>query len=214
MASGRLYSNMTALRSLTLDTGPGEMESTIPRDIVAGTGTDPRPRLLVEPDQVAFFEGRMFRIFNEFNIAAGQSAYFKFVLTGDIIVTSRELVVVEGRIRASTILGGTEAGTWTAYTIGRQNNMASQPQPPFTSGTTVFTGGWCLVGWLATSVCLRPRTRTPQCRATAAPWAYLPAQCMCVWRTLVRGHSGESIPWCGKRSCRRATGFTKVRVCR
>lgn len=132
---------MTALRTLTLAYGPGEIESHIPLAVVTGTGDDLRPRLRVEDGATAFYEGRAFRSFMEYNIAAGQSAVMRVIITRDIIATAREVHAVEGKVRVMHIVGGTESGTWTDLTVFRRNNMLNQPTPMLVTGTTLSTGG-------------------------------------------------------------------------
>ncbi len=129
------------LHSLILAEGHREYSSDIPREIITGTGADPRPRMRVDVGQTGFWEGRMFRTFYEFNIAAGQTAVVRFVAVEDFILHKQELMLDGGWLRFSAVLGGTAGGTFTAaQTIGL-NRMSNRPVPNHEPLSGFSTGG-------------------------------------------------------------------------
>lgn len=133
------------LDALNIQRGPAGakelMYSDWPMELVTGTGASPRPRLRVDPGQTAFFEGRQFRVFHEFNIAAGASQWLRFIAPLDVIVTGRNLSVVQGNLRFALGTGGTPGGTWTAKTVQGINTMAERPSPLYAATVTAASGG-------------------------------------------------------------------------
>lgn len=134
-----------ALDALNVLKGPAgakiEVYSDLPRDLVTGTGAVPKPRLRVDPGQTGFFEGRQFRAVHEFNIAAGQSLWGRFITVTDVIVSRRQITVVQGNMRFALGVGGTPGGTWTAKTLSAVNTMSERPAPTYTVQTVAAFGG-------------------------------------------------------------------------
>lgn len=128
-----------ALDALILRVGNQDEHSALPVDVYTGTGTDPRPRLRVDPSQTSFWEGREFRLYHEFNIGAGTSIWLKYVFPVDVVVHDRVLSVMEGSCRFALSTGGTEAGVWTHKTVRPVNSMTESPA--YTKQSTVFDGG-------------------------------------------------------------------------
>lgn len=126
------------LQALVLQGLSTPYHSGVPLDLITGTGVVPRPRLRVDPADTAFFEGRQFRTYHEFNLASG-SVWLKFVSPIDFIVKSRVLSIVQGNIRFAVSTGGTESGTWTAKNTFPVNAMANRPA--YTQQILVSTGG-------------------------------------------------------------------------
>ena len=90
-----------------------EYISTLPQDLITGTGTDPRPRLRVESDRTSFAEGREFRILKELNIAAGVAYLLRLVVPNDIVIRGLGADTDLGHLRIETLLGGTPTGTFS-----------------------------------------------------------------------------------------------------
>lgn len=99
-------------------------------------------RLKVDVGHTGFYQGREFRTFYEFNIAAGQSTYLRFVSPIDFIVFQQNLEVDDGSIRMSISSGGTPAGSFNVQLpiIGR-NRMSERPLPLYEPVITVQSGG-------------------------------------------------------------------------
>lgn len=102
-----------------------------------------RPRLRVDIGQTSFFEGREFRTFYEYSIAAGATVVFKFVSPVNFILNRQELNIDDGKVRLSVVAtGGTEGGTFsTALPVIGRNRMSERPTPNYASQVTVSTGG-------------------------------------------------------------------------
>lgn len=89
----------------------------------AGSGFE---RLRVDAAQTGFFEGREFRTFKEFNVAAGATYVIKAVVPLNIILFGLELTIDDGFVRLSTAVGGTEGGVFgETLPIFGTNNMSS-----------------------------------------------------------------------------------------
>lgn len=133
---------MAALDQLLVQGLAGQTKtSDFPVALLTGTGTDPRPRLRVDPAQTSFLEGRQFRTFHELNIPSGQSLFGRFITAGDVVVLHRHITVVQGNLRFALCTGGTPGGTWTAKTVHGVNGMASRPTPLYSPSTTAAFGG-------------------------------------------------------------------------
>lgn len=76
----------------------------------AGSGFE---RLRVDMAQTGFFEGREFRTFKEFNVAASATYVIKAVVPLNIILFGLELTIDDGFVRLSTAVGGVEGGTFS-----------------------------------------------------------------------------------------------------
>lgn len=132
------------LDSLLLQNSPGvTQQSCLPMALLSGTGADPRPRLRVDPGKTAFFEGREFRAYHEFNIAAGQSQFLRFVVPAplNVIIHGRDVTVVDGKLRFALSSGGTPAGTWTPKTVFPVNACSNLPAPLYVGQVTSDSGG-------------------------------------------------------------------------
>lgn len=130
------------LHSLILAEGPiREYSSDFPRELITGTGADPRPRMRVDVGQTGFWEGRMFRTFYEFSIGVGATAVVRFVAVEDFIIHKQHLTVDDGFLRFSAALGGTAGGTFVAAPTIGMNRMANRPVPNHEPLSGFSTGG-------------------------------------------------------------------------
>lgn len=105
--------------------------------------SETNPRIRVDVGQTGFFEGREFRSFLEFNIAAGATQVIKFVSPIDFILSQQTLSLESGAIRGSIVaVGGTVGGTFNVAlpTIGK-NRMVDRPLPYYVPQITLSTGG-------------------------------------------------------------------------
>lgn len=127
--------------ALLLRVGGRLRHSSVPVPLVTGTGADPRPRVRVDPSQTGFWEGRMFRVMHEFNIASGQSQWLKFIAPVDVIIHARPITLAAGNIRFALSTDGTESGTWTSKTVFPVNGMSNRPTPVYTPVVLPYSGG-------------------------------------------------------------------------
>lgn len=99
-------------------------------------------RLRVDVAQTGFFEGREFRTFNRFNIAAGQTLYMRFSCPVDFILFEEDIVLNSGQLDHTAYRTVSNvAGSWTPRpTLGR-NIMSSRPTPFYTPVGVLETGG-------------------------------------------------------------------------
>lgn len=99
-------------------------------------------RLRVDVAQTSFFEGREGRTFLELNIANGTTQVIKVVTPVDVILHDLTVTVDEGSLRLSTLVGGTEGGSFsTPLPVIPKNTAAERPTPYYTLQTTISTGG-------------------------------------------------------------------------
>jgi hypothetical protein len=111
----------------------------IPSVLIAGKD---RPRLRVDVAQTSFFEGREFRTFYEFNLAAGASVTGRFVCPVNFILFGQNLTVDDGSIRMTVSAGGTPSGTFgNALPVIGKNQMTTRPTPYYAAQATIATGG-------------------------------------------------------------------------
>lgn len=135
-----------ALSTFTLrDKRGNTFESfSIPQEIITGTGSTPKPRLRVDPGQTAFFEGREFRSFKEFSIAAGATLVMRFTSAVDFVLHTQRLTVLSGTLRFAAVADATSGGSFSTIPNITVNRMSTAPvvtsQCVFASGGT-STGG-------------------------------------------------------------------------
>lgn len=129
----------SALPALVVSHAGYEYHSMLPRALVTGSGSDPRPRLRVDNAQTSFFENRQFRMYHEFTLAAGTSVWLRWASTIDFNVLGRDVILNTGQMRYALYSGGTPSGVWTAKTLYHVNNYADAP--PYSTHVTVSTGG-------------------------------------------------------------------------
>lgn len=99
-------------------------------------------RLRVDFAQTGFFLGTEGRTFKELNISAGATYVIRAVLTKDIILHSLSVVIDAGSLRVTTLVGGTEGGTFSEnLPIINKNNMSDRPTPLYTLTTSLTAGG-------------------------------------------------------------------------
>lgn len=128
-----------ALDALVLRVGQEDRHSGLPVALFTGTGDDPRPRLRVDQAQTSYYEGREFRLYHEFNIAAGTSVFIKYTFDKNISVHGRTLSVMEGKLRLGLSTGGIESGVWTPKSIHKLNSMTDTPA--YVGTSLAWTGG-------------------------------------------------------------------------
>lgn len=113
-----------------------------PIDLYTDGGDGPNRRLRVDVGQTGFFGGREFRTFKELNIAALATYVIKAVVPVDVILFGLNFTIEAGHLRSSTVVGGTEGGSFseTLPTLGR-NNMSERPTPFYTPLVVLTAGG-------------------------------------------------------------------------
>ena len=133
------------LDALNVLQGPAGAKSEVysdwPAELITGTRASPKPRLRVDVGQTAFFEGRQFRTFHEFNIASGNSLWARFTSPVDLIVVHRSITVLQGNLRYAICSSGTASGSWTAKTVYPVNAMSERPAPVYTTQVVAEFGG-------------------------------------------------------------------------
>lgn len=110
------------------------------------TGTkDGAKRVLTDSELSSFYDGRQFRTFWEFNIAAAAVAYMKVVVPVDSILRTQELDIDAGGLRFSTIAGVvTETTPFATPLIAfRKNNMG---RSPVVASSILFSVGGVITG--------------------------------------------------------------------
>lgn len=93
-----------------------------------------------EPDSSAFFEGRQFRAFKEFDIAGGSSETIKVVTTVNTIARLFGASLLFGELRLELVTGGTEGDDFTGSIPAFPAN-GMEGTPDYTSGVTLSNGG-------------------------------------------------------------------------
>lgn len=110
-----------------------------PSDLMT-TDKDGTRRMKIETDSSAFYEGREFRAFKEFDIASGDSETIKVVSTVNTIVRSFGASLVLGSLRAELVIGGTEGDDFTGtLPVFAANTMTDALS--YTSGVTFENSG-------------------------------------------------------------------------
>ena len=113
----------------------------LPRDLYTSDNEGFR-RMRVDIGQTGFFEGREFRIFREFNIAAGETLVLKTIVPINTILFEQGVEIDSGSIRITNATGGTEGGTFSeVITPIAKNNMSTRPTPFYTPQVTWSAGG-------------------------------------------------------------------------
>lgn len=118
-------------------------EATPPDDLISGGGIEgTNPRIRVDVGEPSFFDGRQFRTFLEYNLAAAATLAIKVTIPINIILYGLSLEVITGEARLSTVAGGTEGGTFsTPLPIIARNSMTERPTPLYVPQVTLATGG-------------------------------------------------------------------------
>lgn len=100
-------------------------------------------RVKVDVAQTGFFRGREFRTFKEINIGAGQTYVVKAEVLGNLILQGLDLVLDDGVVRLTTVVGGAAGGTWAeTLPVFNRNNMSIGPdREALVAATTVLTAG-------------------------------------------------------------------------
>jgi len=103
---------------------------------------DRMPRLRVDSAQTGFFEGREFRSYYEFSIAAGATARLKYTANTEFILFNQTLTVDAGGIRFTAVAAATEATAFSsALPIIGKNRMLERLQPYYNAANTIHSGG-------------------------------------------------------------------------
>lgn len=83
------------------------------------------------PDEIAFYAGREFRTFKEFEIAPEGSYNIKIVSTKDTILYKFGCSIQSGEIKIELVTGGTEGGSFsTEIPVFPCNSMSTAAQIP------------------------------------------------------------------------------------
>ena len=81
----------------------------------------------VDASQTSFLEGREFRVFHEFSLAAGASQWLRFVVPLDVVIYGRVLTVVQGNLRFALSTGGGECEFYVHSNLVRLPDRPSDP---------------------------------------------------------------------------------------
>lgn len=102
-------------------------------------GDGENARLRVDVGETSFFNGREFRTFKEFSIAASGKYLMRFVFGTDIYLRSAKFTLDGGTLRATTYASdATPSGTFSeTLPVFAKNATSSIPQPPYVSQTVV-----------------------------------------------------------------------------
>lgn len=101
-----------------------------------------KQRIRVDVGEPAFFEGRQFRTYREFSIAAGATLTLRFVTPINVILLSQGLEIDAGSLRIQNLVGGTPGGTFAeVLPIIPQNTMSERPTPLYTPQMVITAGG-------------------------------------------------------------------------
>ena len=113
----------------------------LPRDLYTSDNEGYR-RMRVDVGQTGFFEGREFRTFKEFSIAAGATYVVKVVVPINAILFEQGVEIDDGSIRIVNASGGTPGGTFSeTLPVVAKNNMSTRPTPFYTSQLVWTAGG-------------------------------------------------------------------------
>src|SRR5574338_235679 len=121
----------------------------LPHDVMTAT-TEGYRRVRVDPGQTSFFQGREFRTFKEFSIAAGTSYFIKAIVPVDTILWNLRLVVDAGGLRMNTLanVGVTETVPFSEQLPRLGKNLMSNRQAPYYTVQNNVLGGGQITGGL------------------------------------------------------------------
>lgn len=128
------------VQELSLPTSGQHSIVDLPKDFYTSSLENYR-RVRVDIGQTSFFQGKQFRSYYDFVLAAAEVRYFRFTSLTDFVLFDQTLTVSGGSVRLSVWTGATASGTWTNLPVIGKNRMSSIPQPPYVSGVTYQTGG-------------------------------------------------------------------------
>lgn len=87
-----------------------------------------RGALLVQLHSLGFFEGRQFRAYREFNLAANAVVTMRVVATTPFMLTWQSLQLIAGDARGVIVVGATPTGTWAALpTVNPKYRIGMSP---------------------------------------------------------------------------------------
>lgn len=112
-------------------------------ELISGGGIEgTNPRIRVDVGEPSFFDGRQFRTFKELNIPLSTEYVIKAVVPGNVILYGLGLSLVSGEVKLSTLVGGTEGGTFSeTLPIFPRNTMSERPTPFYTPTVELTAGG-------------------------------------------------------------------------
>lgn len=112
-------------------------------ELISGGGIEgTNPRIRVDVGEPSFFDGRQFRTFKELNIPLSTEYVIKAVVPGNVILYGLGLSMVSGEVKLSTLVGGTEGGTFSeTLPIFPRNTMSERPTPFYTPTVVLTAGG-------------------------------------------------------------------------
>lgn len=120
-------------------------------------------RLRVDTAQTGFFEGREFRSFVEFSLAAAASLTVRFTSPVGFILFGQSLVIDEGRLRLEVRAGATPSGTFgVALPVIGKNRLPERRAPFYEPQVTLATGGSASGGTVVEVVRLNAGTASGQ----------------------------------------------------
>lgn len=112
------------------------------------TGTT-NPRMRVDVAQTGFFEGREFRTFREWEVAATGTFVIKVVVPINVILFEFLIQIEAGTLRLETVINGTEGGVFAeTLPVISTNTMTEKPQPAYAPQVLLTAGGTLTGGTL------------------------------------------------------------------
>lgn len=112
-------------------------------ELISGGGIDgTNPRIRVDVGEPSFFDGRQFRTFKELNLTLGSTYVIKAVVPKNVILYGLELALTSGEVKLSTVVAGTEGGSFSeTLPIFPRNTMSERPTPFYTPTVVLTAGG-------------------------------------------------------------------------
>lgn len=149
------------VQEVTLPTSNNYITADLPKDLYTSNLENYR-RIRVDSGQTSFFQGKQFRSYYDFSLAAAEVRYFRFTSLTDFVLFDQTLSVSGGSVRLSVWTGSIASGTWTTIPVIGKNRMSSIPQPTYVSGVTFETGGTFTGGTEVEAIRLVSATATAQ----------------------------------------------------
>lgn len=112
------------------------------RALITDGGIGPNQRVRVDVAQTGFFQGRHFRTFKEWQVAATEVYTVRAAVPIDIILFELSMEITAGEVRLETLAAGTQAGTFSeVLPVFPGNTMLSRPLPYYAPVVVLAAGG-------------------------------------------------------------------------